>query len=433
VFAHDQDHNHEEPGHLSLPNLMLHKNIDDLALNWKYNGDVKLDTGRLISQNGEFWSIAGLPNTGTSWTVEFIFRSTGTSDNDLAYISQNGLSFWLVNDIDAKSTTNFGGPDSFDGFQFLINNHQQPGLKVFNNDGSKKLAGDIDKAIGSCKFQYLDSLVPFTIRISYSAAEHWFKVQVDNNLCFKTNRLQIPTDGPDFKFGFTTSSASSEVWEIFNLNVWSVVTSDAIDDHGLMQGGEVEKIVNADQSEVYSPSFNRESLMERNRKYQEENGHLREQVAEGASEEVLKNLQSIRLKLDSIVLTDNNLPAQQKIDDVYQSITTLQKDFLEFKRSVGDYQAHLLNTVQRLNEKVISEVRDNQFDTEELVKKVDLLLASHKETSYIYEKQINAPQETPGITNVIIKWILIPVVIGVTIVIVFIYKLRHEIKHSKLL
>ena len=74
----------------------------------------------------------------------------------------NSLNVWLLNEDNNNLPF-----DSFDGFEISINNEGQiPGVKLYNNDGLQNIIHDASHALGTCKFQYLDSDVPFTLRIS---------------------------------------------------------------------------------------------------------------------------------------------------------------------------------------------------------------------------------------------------------------------------
>lgn len=467
----DSNSQPDEPGHLSLPNLLHANDINALDLTWDVLSNVKLDTGRLIidNNNGAVWSKAHLANTGDEWTVEMVFRSSGTSKQDLTFGDTNGLALWLIDSsnslpINDKNVDNFGGPSQFDGFQFLINTKEKRGLKIFNNDGTKSTKNTIDQSIGDCTFNYLDSLVPFTVRVSYSKLRNWFKVQIDNNLCFKTDQIILPDDLNDFKFGITgnISPSSQEVFEILKLNVWTHLTEDAIDDHALMSDGHLKieyKTVTADESKdtYIPPSRIRESLMERNRRQREEIlRQQREAQQEGKHDnkvDLLLNdisfkLENLELKLssmDSLVGSGDTsydtkvLGAQlQDIAAIQtqqrEALSNLQQSYDQFKTNLGHQYTELLQAVAKLNEKVIGEVREHQYSTEELSKKVDLLMSNHKEVAYQYQNGNNESKNNDSdLLPSIIRWVLIPVVVGIILLTIVVYRLRHDIKHSKLL
>ncbi|EGW33977.1 uncharacterized protein SPAPADRAFT_54220 [Spathaspora passalidarum NRRL Y-27907] len=456
-----------QPGPLSLPNLLDIKGLSELKA-WQTFGNIRYDVGRLLIDSstvgksqgqGAIWSRNDLTNADSEWTIEYIFRTSGTA-RDLTYSDVNGLSLWLVDPVHTfqlprLSYDNFGGPSSYDGFQFLISNEGRPGVKIFNNDGSKPGSTKSKDAIGDCQFHFLDSSVPFTIRISYSKAKSWFKVQVDNNLCFKTNKIEFPKT--KFKFGMTgkVAQGSSEVYEILGLRVWDHLTEDAIDDHGLLNDGDSKgdtATIVVKKPEPSGPAQVRQSLMEKARQHREEMkkqghnppAHQQQQqpqhipTASGDMREInskldqleslVKHLQSSINKQETQIhdAKQNSMLQKHAIDDITKSVTDL-------KSVIAEQYSQLLQAVAQLNQKVIGEVREQHYGMEELSKKVDLLMANHKEVAYQYERETQSVKPSAGFMDVMISWILVPLVIILLLLLVFVYRLRHDIKHSKLL
>lgn len=471
----------EEPGHLSLPNLLQVNELDDLSLNWETYNNLRIDTGRLIFENGagSVWSTPQLANTRDEWTIETIFRYSKL-DSKVPSNSNNGLSFWLVDSgnsvpINDKNIQNFGGPTEFDGFQFLINNKEATGLKIFANDGTHSQENSISKSIGDCAFNYLQSDVPFTLRVSYSKSRNWFKVQIDNNLCFKTESIQIPDYSGDFKFGvssYVESSNPSESFELFGIKVWTRLTTDAIDDHGLISDGQIKVdyktvTVPADSQEPnhVGPSVIRKSLMEKQKAeidrlggYRDNNKVSQDNNNENSYSGQFDNsiLIEISNKLANVENTVNNFQIGSsssssngnydiKILEAHireiqsiqekqsQILLDLQQGYTEFKSIITQQSSQMMSEVSKLNEKVVGEVREQQYGMDEINKKVDLLMANHKEVSYQYKNQDSVQDIKPDYSNIIIKWILIPIFAIILILTIFVYRLRHDIKHSKLL
>lgn len=444
-----------EPGHQSLPDLLQINDIRDLELTWETN-NLRYDTGRLLLEqgSGSLWSIAQLANSVDEWTAELTFRSTGQAAQD-AQFEDNGLSLWFVDPENSPSlmrdTSNFGGPATYDGFQILVNNRDSPGLRIFMNDGTVARLNMLSDSIGNCGFKYLDSNIPFTVRVSYSKLQKWFKVQVDNNLCFKTDSVVIPNTMNDFKFGVTGNldPRSLETFELLKLSVWSTLTEDAIDDHGLMSDGKLSvqyKTVVVGENDHVPPSKIRESLMERNRRHQqlilEEQRRERQGSDSNNGLDVDTFLQDIVARLDTIDKTIGALNAKQDTtggnyggqaspaDNA--NLEKLQDDLRNFEATITKQFTNMVDALSSLNQKVIGEVREHQHGMDELSRKVDLLMANHKEIAHQYNEQIQVPPSAE-LTTTIVRWVLTPVVLCIVVLSVFIYRLRHDIKHSKLL
>lgn len=463
----------EHPGPLSLPNLLDVENIQQLQLDWKLLDNIRLDTGRLIvgTGTGSLWMNPGLANSDSEWTVELVFRSNGESQRDQQFANFNALSLWFLDSNERVGTNpggNSGGPHIFDGVQVLLSNQESKGLKLIVNDGSKIVDGRLNQVVGNCDFNYWDSTIPFTIRVSYSRSNKWFKIQVDNNLCLKTDAITIPST--DLQLGVTgqIEIGSQEEFEIMKLDIWDHLTPDAIDDHALMgDGATTQQQKDAIEQDHIPPSQLRQSLMERTRKQQE---LMREQQQQQKQEQkqrhaILSQLQQpegdssapsfdysvFTGQIDDIIsrmnaLQENSIYESKVLLSSFTEVQDVQKKHLValdeikdeltvFKATLTQQFSEMLRGMSQLNERVIGEVREHQFSVAEMSKKVDLLMSNHKEVAFQYQRGLENADGTDFVDRLVskIKWIMIPLVIGVMILTGFLYRLRHDIKHSKLL
>lgn len=421
-----------EAGHLSLPNLLTINDPSELDLNWERYDNIRLDTGRLLigAGGGALWLSAGLANSADEWTVELVVRSTGTSERDLEFHDTNSVSLWFTADKITSGVV--AATAQYDGIQVVLLNRGSKGLKVFLNDGVLYVEGDVANSVGLCDFNYLDLGIPFTVRVSYSrdgvGEGAWFKVQVDNNLCFRTDTIAVPPAMGDLRFGVTASVASRslEEFEILKLDVWNHLTADALDDHGLMGDG----VVVEEKSHV-PPAAIRQLLMERTRQAREamQQQPQSEAPASGSAPASGPVPLELLLQLDAISRQIDAWGGGQR-----ESLAQVQHDIDTFKTTLSQQFAQLLSAVSKLNERVIGEVREQQHGMDDLARKVDLLMANHKEVAYQYQRDTERPQEDIFDRFVArIKWFLIPLCVGVMVLTGFIYRLRHDIKHSKLL
>lgn len=435
--------------HYSLPNLLSIESKEDIN-NFDISNNIQFDNGRLLlGELGSIWGKYKIPTLNKPWTIELIFRSTGTQE-DRKY-EDNSLNVWLLNEDNNNLPF-----DSFDGFETSINNEGQiPGVKLYNNDGLQNIIHDASHALGTCKFQYLDSDVPFTLRISYDA-NSWFKIQMDNNLCFRTNQISIPFQ--ELKLGITSkiNQQSNEKFEILSLKTWELLTADAIDDHGLMIGDEIKIDVETEvkNDNQVKPNHIRESLMERAQRLRKEAIDSERQNLKNQDSNTNSQLDLILSKLNYLEVSLTGLNGGEddsQILSINKEITGLNNVFAELKSTVTDTKqavvdlqnvlvkqySQMLDSIAQLNQKVIGEVREQHYGMEELSRKVDLLMNNHKEIAYQYEKTRQDTQgEASKLGNVIdklLKWILFPLVLILLVLVIFVYRLRHDIKHSKLL
>lgn len=427
----------DAPTHQSLQNLLDAEGVHQLG-SWETKGNIDLDSGRLVVKagTGSVWSTSKLVNSRDEWTLELVFRNSEVQDEqDHSYYDTNGFAFWLLQESTSsdlkRDVSNFGGPSVFDGLQILVNNKDVTGVKVFASDGTKEIENSLSSAVGACAVHYLDLMIPFTLRLSYSSEQKWFKVQMDNNLCFKTDQISFQNLKEDFLFGVSAAvhPDSKEYWEIFKLNVYEGLTSDAVDDHGI--------IAEAKELKEVLPSSNRESLMERTRKMKEEleKGEEHGKGDERDKTDVASKLSAIEAFLQRL---SEPAPATDEagvsqigaiLNEVKRDVSEIKREFLELKSFFNE-----ANDLRRSQEAVLLEIKsatqalsemrrdviDMKRHTNEVGSKVDLIL------------HIKAP-EMPDAFNKIVKWILFPVVIGISLLAIVVYRLRKDIKHSKLL
>ena len=465
--------NKEEPEHLSLPNLLKIDSMERLKLNWEIDPSLKLDNGRIIFGKGEggIWSKPKLMNTNDEWTIELVFKSTGTSESNAASGSNNGLALWLIDESEdaiKRNRDNFGGPRRFDGFQFLLNTKESKGLKIFNNDKSKDLNPILINSVGECRFNYLDSTDPFSLRFSYSKLRRLFKIQLENALCFKTEKIKIPDDANDYKFGITSSldPGSGDTFELYKLDVWSHMTEDALDDHSIIKDGKALRFQTnnapAEQKTNYvPPSEIRESIMERNRKLAESSQRqLNEKENLGIEQTPMTAKESeyagsmARLDILSSRITElgskleglggspqtglyksgtGNLE-QQILDlkliqeEQSKNLAFLQENFKLLESTLKQQHEILLQKLTTSLAEVIEEVREDQLLSENSFKKINSLMQNNKDVQW----QVSEGDRHFAILP-ILRWTLVAIIAVVMTLIVVVHRLRRDIKHSKIL
>lgn len=416
---------HDEPGAQSLPNLFKVLSLDEITKQgWIVNGDVRYDAGRLLVQNGGIWSSDYLANGDDEWVTELTFRSLGTNAKDHDRGSTNGMSLWLTSQKETD-TLNFGGPQVYDGFQVLISGGTDVhGMALFNGDGHLAVPPVLENAIGQCKFNYLDSMVPFTVRIAYSKKTGILKMQVDNNLCFRTDKIAIP-NGQKFKFGLTALLLSSEEYEILKFNTWDHWTQDTIDDHGLIEDGKLK----IEFKTVEKPAPTQQPLAQ----VVNERTPVGTQAGTPSVEidQLVGRIGGLEQRMDTLITHLSNQPANQGGKEGNYDGLAIQIG--DFRTDIINYQRDMLEAIKVLNDKLAGEVRGHHQIVDALGQKVDLLMKNHKELS---TQQPAAPVREVSDSDLVLtifKWVLIPVVVLLGAILIVMFRLRRDIKHSKLL
>ena len=183
-----------------------------------------------------------------------------------------------------------------------------------------------------------------------------------------------------------------------------------------------------DKDDHVPPAQIRQSLMERTRLHQKQMMEERSSL----SQEAL--LQDIVARLEAIEKSISNLANTQNTND-YEShaANKLQGNLETFQATITNQFSNMVDALSNLNQKVIGEVREHQHGMDEISKKVDLLMANHKEITHQYNEQQQLRPPSSELTTTIVRWVLTPVILCIIVLSIFIYRLRHDIKHSKLL
>ncbi|CUS22773.1 LAQU0S06e05688g1_1 [Lachancea quebecensis] len=212
----------------SLPDLIQTKKLPDA---WVSGGDAILEEGRVVltpkkSSKGSLWTKNGY-TLGSSFTAEWTLRSTNHKGK-----SPGGLALWFVSANSPQDTELYNGPSKYEGLQLLIDNNGEldSTLRGQLNDGTQQFtSSDIyDKTFGSCLLAYQDSTVPLTVRLTYDSTKGgFFKVQVDNRVCFQTKKIHFPVE--EYKFGITATNADNEEsFELLQLEIFDGVLGEAL-------------------------------------------------------------------------------------------------------------------------------------------------------------------------------------------------------------
>lgn len=113
----------------------------------------------------------------------------------------------------------------FDGLVLVVDTHGGSGgmIRGFLNDGTTDFAhhASVDKlAFGQCNYGYRNLGRPSQIKLSQTVSS--FKVEIDGNLCFQTDKVSLP---PGYYFGITAATPDMpDSFEVFKLTVMSDTT-----------------------------------------------------------------------------------------------------------------------------------------------------------------------------------------------------------------
>lgn len=426
---------------LSVANLVSIETVDDISVNWKVNDFAKYEEGRIILtpkstivsaqdesfEVGSLWSTKS-PNSLESFTTELTIRSIGS----FGY-TDAGISLFIIDsNADISDESNFGGPSIFKGLQVLLNHDRElgPVIRVYLNDGSKKI--DLSEFIGAYKNEYQGATVPMTIKVAYS--NNFFKITSDNKLLFVTDKINLRSllSNP-IKIGVTASSKKKldahEQFEVLRLITYDDVTSEMREDEDETLFAKHDQLLARDQ-----PIGN----------------NFRNQEAKLISK--LKDMETGSNDLNIIKESMSLLLQEVKAADqtaVRQQIFTLGKTIDRLAVNFGQLQSQYSEVSKKLDE--LTSIFKKQFNLldnyDSSLRAFDKVLQTQLKsadqidskisdlvTRYKNEEQI-LPDNNDNLSNLksLIYMILLPVIGLLVLVVLWVHRLRNDIKHAKVL
>ncbi|KAK5137162.1 hypothetical protein LTR08_000667 [Meristemomyces frigidus] len=194
---------------------------------WSLSGEnhqVQLLSDRVIltppvpgNARGAIWSDTTVPTS--DWTADLEFRASGQDQ------SSGNLNLWFTKEkgvgINSVYTV-----EQFDGLALVLDQYGNTGGKIrgFLNDGTQSFRAHSSLeslAFGQCNYAYRNLGRPSRLRITN---HNGLTVSVDDQECFRTNRVSLP---PNYYFGITSATAENpDSFEITKFVVSSAAPSE---------------------------------------------------------------------------------------------------------------------------------------------------------------------------------------------------------------
>lgn len=175
------------------------------------------------NQRAAIW--ADKPLQHTQWVADVDFRASGPEH------AGGNLNIWLTRDPKDVGTSSVYQVGKFEGLALVLYTYGSGTSMVrgFLNDGSKdysKMTVD-GQSFGHCDHAYRNLGRPSQIKFRQTVDN--FKVEIDGQLCFESNKISIP---PGYKLGITAASADNpDSFEIFKMVVMSENVDPSQDTH----------------------------------------------------------------------------------------------------------------------------------------------------------------------------------------------------------
>ncbi|KAM5353806.1 hypothetical protein ACJ41O_000456 [Fusarium nematophilum] len=165
------------------------------------------------NQRGAIWGQQ--PLVRPQWIADVDFRANGPDRG------RGNLNIWLArNGPAAVGSSSIYTVGKFDGLALVVDTHGGSGgmIRGFLNDGSTDYArqSNVDElAFGHCNYAYRNLGRPSQIKFRQTSSS--FKVEIDGQLCFESDKVSIPSG---YQFGITAATPDNpDSFEVFKVVV----------------------------------------------------------------------------------------------------------------------------------------------------------------------------------------------------------------------
>lgn len=168
------------------------------------------------SKRGSLWTNDPLHHKG-DWTAQLDFRASGMERGS------GNLQLWYVSESQARETpTSLYTAPKFDGLVLVVDQYGGQGgsIRGFLNDGSIDIKSHTEPdtlAFGKCDYSFRNRGLLSTIKLHH--ADGYLEVLVDDQTCFKTDKVNLPEG-----YYFGISAASAENPDSFEIHKFVVST-----------------------------------------------------------------------------------------------------------------------------------------------------------------------------------------------------------------
>ncbi|SMN18576.1 similar to Saccharomyces cerevisiae YFL048C EMP47 Integral membrane component of endoplasmic reticulum-derived COPII-coated vesicles, which function in ER to Golgi transport [Maudiozyma saulgeensis] len=404
----------------SLPELL---SLQSIPANWVSSDQTKLEEGRIIltpkkQSKGSLWLKSSV-KLEKEFTIEWTVRSVNYEGD-----STGGMALWFISSEKMKDTSLYNGPAKFNGLQILVDNNGPLGQSIRGqlSDGSIlfKKEGIYDKSFGSCLMGYQGTSVPVTIRLSYSESlvssnNNMLKLQVDNRVCFQTNKINLPRDAIAnnglYNVGITADNGNTdESFEVLKMKYYDTVTEDALIPNvkAMGQPRMIAKIIDQSTGEV--KTVEKEVLDEQNDHTSNYELFMKMDKIEG---KILANdIKHLQDKLETIM--NNQIRMVEQMNHLLEKLKTGASPNGE-KQSIMDDESY--KQFFSVNEKL-----------EKLVQEREKLREVNQKEQSLQSNSVSSDE----ILKKLAVWLL-PFIILTVVLAYYTFQIRKELTKTKLL
>ncbi|KAG0671326.1 hypothetical protein C6P45_000780 [Maudiozyma exigua] len=392
--------------------------------NWISLDQTVLEEGRIIltpkkQTKGALWLKEPVKLT-KEFTIEWTVRSVNYEGK-----STGGMAFWFISSDKTKDSSLYNGPAKFSGLQILVDNNGPLGQSIRGqlSDGSIAFKKDdiYDKSFGSCLMGYQGTSVPVTIRLSYSesldsTSTNMLKLQVDNRVCFQTNKINFPKDAIAnnglYNVGVTADNANTEEsFEVLKMEYYDTVTEEALIPNVKEMGQPrmIAKIIDQSTGEV--KTVEKSVLDEQNDKTS--NYELYQKMDKIEGKILANDIVKLEAKLETIM--KNQMTLLEQLNHVFENLQDATTSSVNNAKASADDESY--KQFYSMNEKL-----------EQLMQEREKVREANKKDEALQNNGITGDE----ILKRLAVWLL-PFIVLIIVLAYYTFQIRKELTKTKLL
>ncbi|KAK5962008.1 uncharacterized protein PWA37_000038 [Arxiozyma heterogenica] len=432
ISAHSTQSLDKENSHLldqySLADILSLKEIPEG--NWVIDGYTQLKDGRIVltpneNSHGSLWLKTVPINDVESFTLQWTFRS-------INYIgpTNGGISFWILmnpGNEKVKGVETDSWPKRFNGLQILIDNTGPYGESI------RALLSDMTKSIdlavvdqhffAQCLVGYQDVSVPTTLRLSYNNENKLLKLQINNKICFQTQKIKLWDDNKDYnnnnnnnnrlRIGVTANNYgvdgrfNNESFEILQMKLYNGLTSETFIPNvkQMPQPQILQKNIKTNEITVKDPMKSLYSDVNNYRLFKKLD-HIEGKI-------IANDISDLIDKLDDIIRIQNS---------IIEYLLYLMKKYFNYSDEMSTLGEHNYNNFENLI--LMDDKLQQLLDEQQKIR--ELTLKHHTSMG------INSNHADYIVTRLLQLW-LIPLIVIMLIMGYYTFKIKQDIANTKLL
>ncbi|EFQ94923.1 hypothetical protein PTT_07250 [Pyrenophora teres f. teres 0-1] len=343
------------------------------------------------NKRGSVWTEDPLHHKG-DWVAQVDFRASGQERG------AGNLQIWYVKQSQAhEPPTSLYTTHKFDGLVLVLDQYENHGgsLRGFLNDGTIDIGAHPDPdtlAFGKCDYAYRNRGELTPIKLHH--AEGFLEVLIDEETCFKTDKITLPEG---YYFGISASSAENP--DSFEVHKFTVSTSYATPHEQSKDKGDYAKASQQHQQNLAAQQAHEQKQQGHHENQQQQNTQQHD-IPKMLEDVVAAN---IRSQQDQFADLHNRIQIiNNRVHEIYESVELIHKtnderwkELMARVVPIDDRSAATIRNVEKVERSTAQILKDLESkDFQNMMNEI------HRALAYTHDGVV---ESMPGIVSAVVK------------------------------